>query len=181
MAKSSKPTKKKATAPKVPFYASLLSSQEASKVKATTKVTDSLQTDKFPNDDTDVVYKKEAGIVHSFPGIVTNKRLDQIVITLKYPSDNDEVVTLKYPSDSDENVTRKYPSDHDEIIAASEEIIKGEMQTHRYPSDVYCVAADAITGYKPKKGSKVLITKPSVDTIQTMKYPSDGDETILDF
>lgn len=184
MAKSKTTNKKKAVkrapAPKVPFYASLLSSQDASKVKATTKVTDSLQTDKFPNDDADVVYKKAAGNVYSFPGKITNKRLDQIVFTLKFPSDTDEAVTLKYPSDSDEAVTRKFPSDHDEIIAASEEIIKGEMQTHRYPSDEYCVAVDTISGFKSKKGSKVRVTKPSVDTVHTLKYPSDSDEIILE-
>ena len=33
------------------------------------------------------------------------------VVTLKYPSDNEDVVTKKYPSDSDEVVTQKYPSD----------------------------------------------------------------------
>ncbi|QSJ14101.1 microviridin/marinostatin family tricyclic proteinase inhibitor [Nostoc sp. UHCC 0702] len=33
-------------------------------------------------------------------------------VTLKYPSDNEDVVTKKYPSDSDEFVTtQKYPSD----------------------------------------------------------------------
>jgi len=41
------------------------------------------------------------------------------VMTMKYPSDDDEgAVTLKYPSDDDEGgpiyVTMKYPSDDDE-------------------------------------------------------------------
>jgi hypothetical protein len=36
------------------------------------------------------------------------------VVTLKFPSDNDEDVTLKFPSDSDEAVTQKFPSDGDD-------------------------------------------------------------------
>ncbi len=39
-----------------------------------------------------------------------------IAITLKYPSDNEDVVTKKYPSDSDDAVTMKYPSDGDDNI-----------------------------------------------------------------
>ncbi|WP_445628607.1 microviridin/marinostatin family tricyclic proteinase inhibitor [Nostoc sp. DSM 114167] len=47
----------------------------------------------------------------------TNKKDDEIVTTLKYPSDQEDgaVTTKKYPSDSDEYaVTQKYPSDGDD-------------------------------------------------------------------
>ncbi|MDZ8263210.1 microviridin/marinostatin family tricyclic proteinase inhibitor [Nostoc sp. ChiQUE01b] len=58
---------------------------------------------------------------------VTNKENDELVQTLKYPSDQEDgAVTKKYPSDSDEYaVTEKYPSDSDEHLAT----------TLKYPSD----------------------------------------------
>ncbi|MBX9253669.1 microviridin/marinostatin family tricyclic proteinase inhibitor [Desmonostoc muscorum CCALA 125] len=45
---------------------------------------------------------------------VTKKKGDDLVQTLKYPSDNEDAVTKKYPSDADEVVTLKYPSDGDD-------------------------------------------------------------------
>ncbi len=49
---------------------------------------------------------------------VTNKKDDEIVQTLKFPSDQEDVpvVTKKYPSDADEFVTQKYPSDGDDDV-----------------------------------------------------------------
>lgn len=53
---------------------------------------------------------------------VTNKKNDQLVQTLKYPSDQEDggITTKKYPSDSDEYaVTQKYPSDGDDSSPSS--------------------------------------------------------------
>ncbi|MEH1804317.1 microviridin/marinostatin family tricyclic proteinase inhibitor [Nostoc sp.] len=46
----------------------------------------------------------------------TKKNKDELVQTLKFPSDQEDgAVTKKYPSDSDEYaVTQKYPSDGDD-------------------------------------------------------------------
>ncbi|MEH2438605.1 MAG: microviridin/marinostatin family tricyclic proteinase inhibitor [Nostoc sp.] len=51
---------------------------------------------------------------------VTKKEKDELVQTLKFPSDQEDGVTKKYPSDSDEQmfVTQKYPSDGDEHVEA---------------------------------------------------------------
>ncbi len=48
---------------------------------------------------------------------VTKKKDDELVQTLKFPSDQEDspIVTKKFPSDSDElAVTQKYPSDGDD-------------------------------------------------------------------
>lgn len=161
---------KKAAAPKLPFYAQLLTNQETSRLKATNKDNDSMQTEKYPNDEADVVYKNEAGNVYSFAGAVTSKKKDQVVITLKYPSDSDEAVTMKYPSDTDED-----------IVVALKDLGTADIKTTRYPSDEYATARDLITNYKAPKGVSAKPTKPSADTAHTMKYPSDGDEAIVSF
>ncbi|MCC5660665.1 microviridin/marinostatin family tricyclic proteinase inhibitor [Nostoc sp. XA010] len=46
---------------------------------------------------------------------VTKKENDELVQTLKFPSDQEDL-TKKYPSDSDEQIftTQKYPSDGDD-------------------------------------------------------------------
>lgn len=179
---------KKAAKPKLPFYATLLSKQETTGLKATSKENDSIQTKKYPNDEADVVYKKDAGKVYSFPGAMTTRRTDQVIVTLKYPSDTDEPITLKYPSDDDELVTKKWPSDSDEPAQtlkypsdSDEDITINEgnpvdIITARYPSDEYAVAVDVLSKYKPAKGVKP--TKPSSDTVHTLKYPSDSDEDL---
>lgn len=160
----------KTAAAKVPFYAYLLTKQDAEKLKATTKANDSLQTKKYPNDEADVVYKKEARNVFSFPGAVTSTKRDQVVITLKFPSDNDEAVTLKYPSDGDE------------VVINIEEIKKAGLRTTRYPSDEYAVAVETMGNQIPiKAGVRRPITGPNSDLLQTLKYPSDRDEDILNF
>ncbi|MCL6752268.1 microviridin/marinostatin family tricyclic proteinase inhibitor [Nostoc sp. CCCryo 231-06] len=53
---------------------------------------------------------------------VTKKEKDELVQTLKFPSDQEDGVTKKYPSDSDEQVftTQKYPSDGDDHLVAIE-------------------------------------------------------------
>lgn len=185
-----KPATKKTVKPKLPFYATLLSKQHASGLKATSKENDSFQTDKYPNDEADVVYKKDAGAVYSFAGAMTSKRKDQVIVTLKYPSDTDEPITLKYPSDDDEMITRKFPSDTDEALQTmkypsdSDEDINinegkpGEFATTRYPSDEYAVAIDTLQGYKLPKGVTAATTSVSKDTVQTLKYPSDRDEDV---
>lgn len=185
-----KPAAKKAAKPKIPFYATLLSRQDASGLKATSKENDSFQTEKYPNDEADVVYKKEAGNVYSFPGAMTSKKKDQVIVTLKYPSDTDEAVTLKYPSDGDELVTRKfpsdsdepaqtlkYPSDSDEDISLNE-ALPADLRTTRYPSDEYAVAVDVLANYKPAKGIAATRTSVNKDSVMTLKYPSDKDEDI---
>jgi Serine endopeptidase inhibitors len=48
---------------------------------------------------------------------ITKKQHDELVQTLKFPSDQEDspIVTKKFPSDSDEYaVTNKYPSDGDD-------------------------------------------------------------------
>jgi hypothetical protein len=160
---------KKKAAPKLPFYAHLLTRQEASRVKATNKENDNMQTEKYPNDEADVVFTKEAGNAYSFPGAVTGKKADQVVTTLKFPSDNDEAVTMKYPSDGDE------------VVITAEHLKAGDIKTTRYPSDDYAVALDTLINYKPAKGIATGPTRPSKDVVYTMKYPSDGDETIITF
>jgi hypothetical protein len=160
--------KKKAAAPKVPFYAHILSKQDAGNLKATSNENDSLQTEKYPNDDADVIYKAEAGNVYSLQGKVTGRKKDQVVITLKYPSDSDEAVTLKYPSDGDED------------IITIKEIDKADLRTTRYPSDDYAVALNTLQAYKSPKGApKLKPTRPMNDVVYTMKYPSDNDEDIV--
>ncbi|MBX9253576.1 microviridin/marinostatin family tricyclic proteinase inhibitor [Desmonostoc muscorum CCALA 125] len=48
-------------------------------------------------------------------GGCTSKKNDELVQTLKFPSDQEDGVTKKYPSDNDEYaVTQKYPSDGDD-------------------------------------------------------------------
>ena len=168
------PVKKAATAKtpalKVPFYAHLLTKQDTEKLKATNKTSDSLQTEKYPNDTADVVYKKEAGNVFSFPGAATSARRDQVVITLKFPSDNDEALTLKYPSDKDE------------IILSIEAIKKASLRTTRYPSDEYAVAVETLGKQIPiKAGVRRPISGPITDILQTQKFPSDSDEEIINF
>lgn len=187
-AAAKKPAAKKAAKPKLPFYATLLSKQHASGLKATSKENDSFKTEKYPNDEADVVYKKEAGSVYSFAGAMTSKRKDQVIVTLKYPSDTDEAVTLKYPSDDDEMITRKFPSDTDEALQTmkypsdSDEDITinegkpGEFATTRYPNDEYATAIDTLQSYKLPKGVTAATTSVSKDTVQTLKYPSDQDE-----
>jgi hypothetical protein len=160
---------KKKAAPKLPFYAHLLTKQEATRVKATNKENDSMQTEKYPNDEADVVFVKEAGAAYSFPGAVTGKRADQIVTTLKFPSDTDEAKTMKYPSDGDE------------VAITAEHLKAGDFKTTRYPSDEYAVAVDTLANYKPVKGIAIRPTKPSADVVHTMKYPSDGDEVVISF
>ncbi|MDM9586331.1 MULTISPECIES: microviridin/marinostatin family tricyclic proteinase inhibitor [unclassified Nostoc] len=51
----------------------------------------------------------------------TNKNKDELVTTLKFPSDQEDgAVTKKYPSDSDEfAVTQKFPSDGDDSSPSS--------------------------------------------------------------
>jgi hypothetical protein len=160
---------KKTATPKLPFYAQLLTKQAASGLKATNKENDSMQTEKYPNDEADVLYKNEAGMVYSFAGDVTGKRKDQVVVTLKYPSDTDEAVTMKYPSDDDE------------VVSAVKEVAKAEFKTTRYPNDEYAAASDLLLNYKPAKGIAIRTTRPSADVAHTLKYPSDGDESILSF
>ncbi|MBL7727845.1 MAG: hypothetical protein JNM68_09170 [Dinghuibacter sp.] len=158
---------KKTIAPKVPFYAQLLSKQESAQLKATNKENDAFQTEKYPNDEADVIYKQEAGQVYTFAGAVTSKKKDQVVVTLKYPSDNDEAVTLKYPSDDDE------------VILSAEKLKEANLRTTRYPNDEYAQASDYLLGYKEEKGRKAKPTSKSKDTITTMKYPSDTDEEMI--
>ncbi|MDZ8087502.1 MAG: microviridin/marinostatin family tricyclic proteinase inhibitor [Nostoc sp. DedQUE12b] len=55
----------------------------------------------------------------------TNKNKDELVTTLKFPSDEEDVtsVTKKYPSDSDEfAVTQKFPSDGDDDSSPSKPV-----------------------------------------------------------
>lgn len=158
---------KKPAAPKVPFYAQLLSKQESAQLKATSKENDSFQTEKYPNDEADVIYKQEAGQVYSFAGVVTSKKKDQVVVTLKYPSDADEAVTMKYPSDDDE------------VILSAEAIKEANLRTTRYPNDQYAEASNYLLGYKVEKGRNVKPTSKSKDVIYTMKYPSDTDEEVV--
>lgn len=183
-----KPAAKKAAKPKLPFYATLLSKQETTGLKATSKDNDSIQTKKYPNDEADVVYKNEAGRVAAFPGAMTSKRTDQVVVTLKYPSDSDEAITMKYPSDDDELTTekwfsdkgwqtRKYPSDNDEDATLNTEY-PADLVTARYPSDEYAAAVDILESHKPVKGLAPIRTAVGKDSYQTLKYPSDRDEDL---
>ncbi|MDZ8068191.1 MAG: microviridin/marinostatin family tricyclic proteinase inhibitor [Nostoc sp. DedQUE08] len=64
----------------------------------------------------------------------TNKNKDELVTTLKSPSDQEDgVVTKKYPSDSDElAVTQKHPSDGEDSSPSSPSDL---AFTLKYPSD----------------------------------------------
>ncbi|MBP5971188.1 microviridin/marinostatin family tricyclic proteinase inhibitor [Brasilonema sp. CT11] len=57
--------------------------------------------------------EEEMENIHGGYGKTSAPAKDGIVMTMKYPSDNEDG-TKKAPSDSDEAMTQKYPSDGDE-------------------------------------------------------------------
>jgi hypothetical protein len=86
---------KKAT----PFFAKFLEQQQTQSEQLQATGGETVVTLKYPSDWED-----------------GTRPLKDQVVTLKFPSDDDEVVTLKHPSDDDEVVTLKFPSDDDEGI-----------------------------------------------------------------
>lgn len=184
---SKKETEKDEVLFAVPLFAKYLESQKESSF-GTNKRNDDINTPKYPYDNSDISNVNPNMQVIGIK--TTNKKNDTIYTTLKYPSDSDEYITMKYPSDADEaykeisgavppppsetqmavleKATNKWPSDQDDddttSVPTDEQMIQLASNkpkvTLKYPSD----------------SEDVSTTKPTIDYVQTMKYPSDTDE-----
>lgn len=158
-----------------PLFAKFLESQRNQPL-GTNKKNDDIDTPKYPYDNSDITNVNPSMQVLGIQ--TTNKKTDTIYQTLKYPSDRDEYVTLKYPSDADESHMehKDYSLENKEKNAisiaekATQKWPSEEDDTTEYPQDMEKWMSNKPMVKPPKA------TKPTYDYVQTMKYPSDGDE-----